>query len=54
MALAEETPVAGGAAYVDGGYAWLGFASTLAAHRRHGAQNAILTRRLREAAVRGA
>lgn len=54
MALAEETPVAGGAAYVDGGYAWLGFASTLAAHRRQGAQNAILARRLREAAVRGA
>ncbi|MEX2164558.1 MAG: hypothetical protein WD823_09980 [Sulfuricaulis sp.] len=54
MALAKETPVAGAAAYVDGGYAWLGFASTLAAHRRQGAQNAILARRLREAAVRGA
>jgi len=47
-------PVAAGAAYVSDGYAWLGLGATLASHRRRGAQNAILARRLREAAERGA
>lgn len=54
MAFAESTPVAAGAAYVSGAYAWLGFGATLPAHRRHGAQNALLARRIAEAAARGA
>jgi GNAT superfamily N-acetyltransferase len=54
MAFADATPVAAGAAYVRGEYAWLGFGATLASHRRHGAQNALLARRIAEAAARGA
>lgn len=54
MAFAGGTPVAAGAAYVSGEYAWLGFGATLSEHRRHGAQNALLARRLHEAAARGA
>jgi hypothetical protein len=54
MAFAGDTPAAAGAVYVPGEYAWLGFGATLPEHRRHGAQNALLVRRLREAAVRGA
>jgi len=54
MAFAGSTPVAAGAAYVSGAYAWLGFGATLPSHRRHGAQNALLARRLAEAAARGA
>jgi GNAT superfamily N-acetyltransferase len=54
MAFAESTPVAAGAAYVSGEYAWLGFGATLPSHRRHGAQNALLARRIAEAAARGA
>jgi GNAT superfamily N-acetyltransferase len=54
MAFADSAPVAAGAAYVSGEYAWLGFGATLPSHRRHGAQNALLARRLAEAAARGA
>jgi len=54
MAFDGDTPVACGATYVKGDYAWLGFGGTLAAHRRHGAQNALIARRLGEAAARGA
>jgi GNAT superfamily N-acetyltransferase len=54
MALAGAQPAAAGAAYVQGAYAWLGFGATLPAFRRHGAQNALLARRLGEAASRGA
>jgi hypothetical protein len=54
MAFAGGAPVAAGAAYVSGEYAWLGFGATLPASRRHGAQNALLARRLAEAAARGA
>jgi hypothetical protein len=54
MAFAGDLPVAAGAVYVDGDHAWLGFGATLAAHRRRGAQQAILARRLAEAAARGA
>ena len=54
MAFAGGAPAAAGAAYVSGEYAWLGFGATLAAHRQHGAQNALLARRLAEAASRGA
>jgi GNAT superfamily N-acetyltransferase len=54
MAFAGKAPAAAGAAYVSGEYAWLGFGATLPAYRRHGAQNALLARRLAEAASRGA
>lgn len=54
MAFAVATPVAAGAVYVNGEYAWLGLGATLASHRRRGAQGALLARRLSEAAARGA
>lgn len=54
MAFAGGTPIAAGAVYVNGEHAWLGFGATLASHRRLGAQNALLARRLTEAATRGA
>jgi GNAT superfamily N-acetyltransferase len=54
MAFAGASPVAAGAAYLNGEHAWLGFGATLASHRRHGAQSALLARRLSEAALRGA
>lgn len=54
MAFAGSAPAAAGAAYVQGEFAWLGFGATLPAQRRHGAQNALLARRLGEAASRGA
>jgi len=54
MAFAAGTPVAAGAAYIKGEHAWLGFGATLASHRRLGAQSALLARRVREAAARGA
>lgn len=54
MAFADDTPVATGAVYVNGEYAWLGFGATLASYRHRGAQNALLSRRLEEAAARGA
>lgn len=47
-------PVAAGVAFISGEYAWLGLGATLASHRRRGAQNALLARRLQEAARRGA
>jgi GNAT superfamily N-acetyltransferase len=54
MAFAEGSPVASGAVYLSGDYAWLGLGATAASHRRRGAQNALLARRLEEAAARGA
>lgn len=54
MAFAGTTAVAAGAVYLNGKYAWVGFGTTLASHRRHGAQSALLARRVREAAARGA
>ena len=54
MAFADATPVAAGAAYINGEYAWLGFGATLPAHRQRGAQSALLARRLIEGAARGA
>jgi len=54
MAFSGGIPVATGAAYVAGDYAWLGFGATLKSYRRQGAQNALLVRRLREAKARGA
>jgi GNAT superfamily N-acetyltransferase len=54
MAFAGSAPAAAGAVYVSGEHAWLAFGATLPAYRRHGAQNALLARRLAEAAARGA
>lgn len=54
LAFAGEGVAGGAAAYVDGAYAWLGFAATLPAYRRKGVQNALLAHRLLEAARRGA
>jgi hypothetical protein len=54
MAFADRAPIAAGAVYVRGEYAWLGFGATLASHRRLGAQNALLARRLSQASARGA
>jgi GNAT superfamily N-acetyltransferase len=54
MAFDKHAPVAAGAAYVKGAYAGLGFGATLESHRRRGAQSALLSQRLREAAARGA
>ncbi len=54
IAFGGGTPIAAGAVYVNGEYAWLGFGATLASHRRQGAQTALLARRLSEAAARGA
>ena len=54
MAFAEGVPVAAGAVHVRGDHAWLGLAATLPSHRGHGAQGALLARRLAEAKARGA
>jgi len=54
MAFAGSTPVASGAAFITGEYAWLGLGATLESHRRLGAQNALLVRRLIEAKALGA
>jgi len=54
MAFDAGAPVAAGAAYVAGKYAWLGLGATLDSHRRRGAQNALIAVRLAEAAARGA
>lgn len=53
MAFAGGAPVGAGAAFVDGDYAWLGFAATLPEGRRRGGQRALLALRLREASARG-
>ena len=54
MAFDAGAPVAAGAAYVGGDYAWLGLGATLDSHRGRGAQNALIALRLSEAAARGA
>jgi hypothetical protein len=46
MAFAGETPVAGGTVFIKEGVAWLGFGGTLASHRGHGGQSAILATRI--------
>ncbi len=53
MAYDGETPVATGALYLAGEVAWFGFAATDAAHRKRGAQQALVVRRLRDAADAG-
>lgn len=53
LAFDGETPVAGGALFVKGDVGWLGIASTLPAHRRRGAQGALMARRIHDAAELG-
>jgi hypothetical protein len=54
LAYLDDLPVGAGAAYLDGDCAWLGFGATLSVFRHRGSQSAILARRLKEAADRGA
>jgi len=54
LAFDGATPVAAGAAYVENGYAWLGFGTTLTTHRGRGAQTALLASRIAWAARNGA
>jgi len=54
LALDGRTPVAAGAAYLENGYAWLGFGTTLATHRGRGAQTALLASRIAWAERNGA
>jgi GNAT superfamily N-acetyltransferase len=53
LALDGTKPIAAGAVYVDGAYAWLGIGGTLPSHRRLGAQSALLAARIRHAAQSG-
>ena len=47
-------PIATGALFVRGGHAWLGWGGTLEAHRRKGAQRALIAARIAAAAEQGA
>lgn len=53
LAFEGDTPIASGAMYIAGSAAWFGFAATDAAHRKRGAQQALIVRRLRDAAEAG-
>lgn len=53
LAYDGETPVASAAMYIAGEAAWFGFAATDAAHRKRGAQQALVAQRLRDAAAVG-
>jgi hypothetical protein len=53
LALDGAQPVAAGALYADGAYAWLGIGGTLSSHRRLGAQSALLAARISKAAELG-
>ena len=53
LAYADDTPIASAAMYVSGETAWFGFTATDAAHRKRGAQRALVVRRLRDAAAVG-
>jgi GNAT superfamily N-acetyltransferase len=53
MAFDSDLPVATGAMYVDGAYAWIDFAATLAEYRGRGAQTSLLAQRVRDAAKLG-
>jgi GNAT superfamily N-acetyltransferase len=48
LAYDGDEPVATAGMYVDGEVAWLGMGSTLPSHRRHGAQGALLARRVED------
>ena len=49
----ERRPIAGAALFVEGEHAWFGLAATIESDRRRGAQAALLTRRLNDAAALG-
>jgi GNAT superfamily N-acetyltransferase len=53
LALAEDTPIAGAAMFVNGEGAWLGLSATLPSHRQKGAQTALLSARIRDARLLG-
>jgi hypothetical protein len=53
LAYADGAPIAGAASYSEGGGAWLGIAGTREEFRNRGAQTALLTRRIRDAALDG-
>jgi hypothetical protein len=53
LALDGARPIAGAAMYVRGDGAWFGFGATNVADRGRGAQTALLSRRLRDAATLG-
>jgi hypothetical protein len=53
LAFDGERPVATGALFVREDAGWLGFGSTLASHRRRGAQGAIMSQRSQDAADLG-
>lgn len=53
LAFEEETPIATGVLYIQQRIGWLGWAVTLPAHRRKGAQQALLAHRLNEALKMG-
>lgn len=53
LAYAGDTPIASAAMYVSGDTAWFGFAATDGAHRKRGAQRALVIRRLADAAALG-
>jgi GNAT superfamily N-acetyltransferase len=53
LAFEGDTPIASGAMYISGEAAWFGFAATDAAYRKRGAQQALILRRLEDAAEAG-
>jgi GNAT superfamily N-acetyltransferase len=53
VAYAGETPVGGGALFVEGEDAWVGLGATVPEARGRGAQSAILAARIRAAAAAG-
>jgi len=53
LAYAGGTPIASAAMYASGEAAWFGFAATDPAHRKRGAQRALVVRRLTDAAALG-
>jgi hypothetical protein len=53
LAFDGGAPIAAAAMYLAGEAAWFGFAATDAAHRRRGAQRALIVRRLKDAADAG-
>ena len=53
LASLDGTPIAAAALFVAGTVGWLGVASTLPQARRHGAQGALLARRVADASAMG-
>lgn len=49
LAFEGNIPIASGAMYIAGSAAWFGFAATDAAHRKRGAQQALILKRLEDA-----